>query len=254
MIWFTCLRSCRLGCSHHSAGHGCVAACWAFCAMLELGLLTLQTVSHCHSTHWGGMEKEISCDIINKVILGEICKSIMLKSPERDGIQSKFTNKQINLCENLAHKLEEPEQERLRETKTKEKKWGHDKVSALANSGSIVHSSLLHLSSQGHSARVCSWITPTVCSSHNKWHCSGVHMLSRQDDTSFVAKNSCGTTTLGGFKTGTLTICNLMCSSSVGDPPNPHCSVLDNWQMLTLSHLDYEGGNYSVWKWARFFH
>lgn len=124
MIWFTCLRSCRLGCSHHSAGHGCVAACWAFCAMLELGLLTLQTVSHCHSTHWGGMEKEISCDIINKVILGEICKSIMPKSPERDGIQSKFTNKQINLCENLAHKLEEPEQERLRETKTKGEKVG----------------------------------------------------------------------------------------------------------------------------------
>lgn len=70
----------------------------------------------------------------------------------------------------------------------------------------------------------------------------------------FGAKKSCGTTTLGGLKTGTLTICNLMCCSSVEDPPNPHCSVVDNWQMLTLSHLDYEGGNYSVWKWARFFH
>lgn len=74
-------------------------------------------------------------------------------------------------------------------------------------------------------------------------------------DTSFVAKEkSCGPTTLCGFKTGTLTICNLMCRLSVGAPPNPHRSVLDNWQMLILRHLDYEGGNYSVWKWARFFH
>lgn len=77
--------------------------------------------------------------------------------PKRHDTQGKWTEKkERNLCENPSYTLRKLQQEQLRETKTKEKKWGHDKVSALANSGSIVHSSLLHLSSQGHSARVCS--------------------------------------------------------------------------------------------------
>lgn len=48
--WATRLCWCRFGCSKYIAG------CPMF-ALLELGLLTLQTVSHCHSADWGGVRE-----------------------------------------------------------------------------------------------------------------------------------------------------------------------------------------------------
>lgn len=137
-----------------------------------------------------------------------------------------------------AHKTE-PRAERA-ETKTAEKKRGRDKVSALANSGSIVHSSLLHLSSQGHSARVCSWITSTVCSSHNKWHCrvctcwvgSAIHPSTDKKKTKKKERKPRCPTTLGGLRTGTLNICNLMYCSSL-DPSQP--PLLRAWQLTNVN-------------------
>lgn len=94
MISVTCLRSCRHGCSKRSVGHGCIAACCGFRALLKLGLLTLQTVPHCHSTHWG--EGDIMWHI-NKVIFREIWRSIVPKSLKGDDTHM-GKKKERNLC------------------------------------------------------------------------------------------------------------------------------------------------------------
>lgn len=127
---------------------------------------------------------------------------------------------------------EKTQEEKLRETKTKEKKWGHDKVRALANSGSIVHSSLLHLSSQGRSARVCSWITATVWSSITN-DTARVCMCWVARCVLRCKKYLVVPTTLGAFRAGTLTICNLMYCSLCRSPSQP--PLCCTWQLTNVN-------------------
>lgn len=134
--WATRLCGCRFGCSKYIAG------CPIF-ALLELGLLTLQTVSHCHSADWGGVRKTHSMATCN------------------------YSNSQRNILKNMK---KSHQWEKLRETKAKG--WS-EAVARSAPWPAVAASFTLPCSTSPPKVTACGCALESnpECSSHNKWHC-----------------------------------------------------------------------------------
>lgn len=176
--WATRLCRCRFGCSKYIARQSWASVCGPFFALLKLGLLTLQTVPHCHSTDWGGMKRDTASHHVNTTNLREM--SLKRMGTRRNLITGRSWERQMRLDE-----------VRPRQGQHSGQLWQHRSL--------FLAPPILPRSVCG-----CALESNPQCSSHNKLRCYRGHVLSWQKDTFFCHIKKIWSNNSSWFKTGTL--------------------------------------------------